>query len=188
MNHKSEYEAIKTDCRMWASIKNRCIECSNFNKKKANAQKHGFVPVEFIYQKNDCDGFDYCRSNLATTQNAPTTWAHRGKTMSQAPQRSQQWHEARKSKITGSVSGAMRPQSVHDTQKPLCAAGAWFSRARERVYRQHCHRIWQNHEPLALLGYINKTGNAVDEVGFLFTQCMTGLAQALTESLMMRLF
>ena len=41
----------------------------------------------------------------------------------------------------------------------------------------------QNHEPLALLGYINKTGNALMKSA-LFTQCMTGLAQTLTESLM----
>ena len=50
MNHKSEYEAIKkqiAECEQ--ALKNRCIECS----------KHGFVPVEFIYQKNDCLDYDW---------------------------------------------------------------------------------------------------------------------------------
>ena len=39
--------------------------------------------------------------------------------MSQAPQRSQQWHEARKSKITGSVSGAILGLNPYMTPKAV---------------------------------------------------------------------
>lgn len=64
MNHKQEYEAIKkqiAECEQ--ALKHRCIECSNFNKKKGECLKHGFVPVEFVYQKNECEGFDYLPFN-----------------------------------------------------------------------------------------------------------------------------
>lgn len=60
MNHKAEYEAIKkqiAECEQ--ALKNRCIECSNFNKKKGECLKHGFVPADFIYSKNDCEYWDW---------------------------------------------------------------------------------------------------------------------------------
>ena len=44
MNHKAEYEAIKkqiAECEQ--ELKNRCIECSNFNKKKGECLKHGIM-------------------------------------------------------------------------------------------------------------------------------------------------
>ena len=65
MNHKAEYEAIKkqiAECEQ--ALKNRCIECSNFNKKKGECLKHGFVPVEFIYSRNDCEYWDWLPFNF----------------------------------------------------------------------------------------------------------------------------
>ena len=109
--------------------------------------------------------------------------------MSQAPQRSQQWHEARKSKITGSVSGAIL------SLNPYMAPEAVMRRLVRDFHGQESEftgniatEYGQNHEPLALLGYINKTGNAVDEVGFCSPSVSTGLAQALTASSITRLF
>ena len=60
MNHQAEYEAIKkqlADCEK--SLKNRCIECSNYNPKTRQCLKHGDVPIEYVYQKNDCPGYDW---------------------------------------------------------------------------------------------------------------------------------
>ncbi len=60
MNHQAEYESIKKQiAELEQSLKNRCIECSNFNKKKNECIKHGFVPADFIYSKNDCEYWDY---------------------------------------------------------------------------------------------------------------------------------
>ena len=54
--------------------------------------------------------------------------------MSQAPQRSQQWHEARKSKITGSVSGAILGLNPYMTPEAVMRRLVRdFSRARERI-------------------------------------------------------
>ena len=60
MSHKAEYEAIKkqlADCEK--SLKNRCIECANYNPKTRQCLKHGFVPADFIYSKNDCEYWDW---------------------------------------------------------------------------------------------------------------------------------
>ena len=60
MNHKAEYEAIKkqlADCEK--SLKNRCIECANYNPKTRQCLKHGDVPTEYVYQRNDCPDFDF---------------------------------------------------------------------------------------------------------------------------------
>ena len=60
MSDKKEYESLLIQQKeIEQALKNRCIECVNYNKKNGECLKHGFVPVEFIYQKNDCDGFDY---------------------------------------------------------------------------------------------------------------------------------
>lgn len=60
MNHQAEYESIKKQiAELEQSLKNRCIECSNFNKKKNECFKHGFVPADFIYSKNDCEYWDW---------------------------------------------------------------------------------------------------------------------------------
>ena len=60
MNHQAEYESIKKQlAELEQSLKNRCIECSNFNKKKNECIKHGFVPADFIYSKNDCEYWDW---------------------------------------------------------------------------------------------------------------------------------
>jgi hypothetical protein len=61
MNHKAEYDTIKLKIvELNEALKNRCIECSNFNKKKGECIKHGFVPVEYVYQRNDCPEYDFC--------------------------------------------------------------------------------------------------------------------------------
>lgn len=60
MSHQAEYESIKKQlAELEQSLKNRCIECSNFNKKKNECIKHGFVPADFIYSKNDCEYWDW---------------------------------------------------------------------------------------------------------------------------------
>jgi hypothetical protein len=42
------------------ALKNRCIECANYNPKKRECLKHGDVPIEYVYQRNDCPDFDFC--------------------------------------------------------------------------------------------------------------------------------
>ncbi len=60
MSHQAEYESIKKQlAELEQSLKNRCIECSNFNAKKNECLKHGFVPADFIYSKNDCEYWDW---------------------------------------------------------------------------------------------------------------------------------
>ena len=92
--------------------------------------------------------------------------------MSQAPQkqaaqRSRQWHEARKSKITGSVSGAILGLNPYMTPEAVMRRLVRDCHGQESEFTGNIATEYgQNHEPLALLGYINKTGNAVDEVGF----------------------
>ena len=87
--------------------------------------------------------------------------------MSQAPQRSQQWHEARKSKITGSVSGAILGLNPYMAPEAVMRRLVRDFHGQESEFTGNIATEYgQNHEPLALLGYINKTGNAVDEVGF----------------------
>lgn len=92
--------------------------------------------------------------------------------MSQAPQkqaaqRSQQWHEARKSKITGSVSGAILGLNPYMTPDAVMRRLVRDFHGQESEFTGNIATEYgQNHEPLAMLGYINKTGNAVDEVGF----------------------
>lgn len=92
--------------------------------------------------------------------------------MSQAPQkqaaqRSRQWHEARKSKITGSVSGAILGLNPYMTPEAVMRRLVRDFHGQESEFTGNIATEYgQNHEPLAMLGYINKTGNAVDEVGF----------------------
>lgn len=77
MNHKSEYEAIKkqiAECEQ--ALKNRCIECSNFNKKKANAQSMALCLLSLFIRKMIVMDSIICRSNLATT---PKTRLQRGR-------------------------------------------------------------------------------------------------------------
>lgn len=87
--------------------------------------------------------------------------------MSQAPQRSQQWHEARKAKITGSVSGAILGLNPYMTPEAVMRRLVRDYHGQESEFTGNIATEYgQNHEPLALIDYINKTGNAVDEVGF----------------------
>lgn len=92
--------------------------------------------------------------------------------MSQAPQkqaaqRSHQWHEARKSKITGSVSGAILGLNPYMTPEAVMRRLVRDFHGQESEFTGNIATEYgQNHEPLALIDYINKTGNAVDEVGF----------------------
>ncbi len=60
MSHQSEYESIKKQiAELEQSLKNRCIECSNFNKKKNECIKHGCIPRDVVYEKNDCPDYDF---------------------------------------------------------------------------------------------------------------------------------
>ena len=50
MSDKQEYDALKLKLiEVQESLKHRCVECSNFNAKKNECFKHGFVPADFIY-------------------------------------------------------------------------------------------------------------------------------------------
>lgn len=60
MSDKQEYEALKLKLiEIEEALKHRCVECSNFNAKKNECLKHGFVPESFIYTKNDCEQYDF---------------------------------------------------------------------------------------------------------------------------------
>lgn len=60
MNAKQEYEALlKQQNQVNQALKNRCIECGNYNKKTGDCLRHGQVPNDFIYQKNECEDWDY---------------------------------------------------------------------------------------------------------------------------------
>ena len=60
MSDKQEYEALKLKLiEIEEALKHRCVECSNFYTKKNECFKHGFVPADFIYTKNDCEQYDF---------------------------------------------------------------------------------------------------------------------------------
>ena len=60
MSHQSEYESIKKQlAELEQSLKNRCIECANYNPKTRQCLKHGDVPTEYVYQRNDCPEWDW---------------------------------------------------------------------------------------------------------------------------------
>ncbi len=60
MSDKQEYEALKLKLiEIEEALKHRCVECSNFNAKKNECFKHGFVPADFIYSRNDCEYWDW---------------------------------------------------------------------------------------------------------------------------------
>jgi putative phage-type endonuclease len=87
--------------------------------------------------------------------------------MSQAPQRSQQWHEARKAKITGSVSGAILGLNPYMTPDAVMRRLVRDYHGQESEFTGNIATEYgQLNEPMALLGFINKYGYAVDEVGF----------------------
>lgn len=87
--------------------------------------------------------------------------------MSQAPQRSRQWHEARKSKITGSVSGAILGLNPYMTPEALIRRMVRDAHGLDSEFTGNIATEYGSmHEPLAMLDYTNKTGYAVNEVGF----------------------
>lgn len=60
MSDKQEYDALKIKLiEIKEALKHRCVECSNFNAKKNECLKHGLVPADFIYSKNDCEYWDW---------------------------------------------------------------------------------------------------------------------------------
>ena len=60
MSDKQEYEALKLKLiEIEEALKHRCIECSNFNKKKNECIKHGCIPRDVVYEKNDCPDYDF---------------------------------------------------------------------------------------------------------------------------------
>ena len=60
MIHQAEYESIKKQiAELEQSLKNRCIKCANYNPKTRQCLKHGDVPTEYVYQRNDCPEWDW---------------------------------------------------------------------------------------------------------------------------------
>lgn len=60
MSDKQEYEALKLKLiEIEEALKHRCIECANYNPKTRQCLKHGDVPTEYVYQRNDCPEWDW---------------------------------------------------------------------------------------------------------------------------------
>lgn len=60
MSDKQEYEALKLKLiEIEEALKHRCVECSNFNAKKNECFKHGCIPRDVVYEKNDCPDYDF---------------------------------------------------------------------------------------------------------------------------------
>ena len=82
-------------------------------------------------------------------------------------QNTKEWHAARVGKLTASRAGAAL--GVNPWQKPddLIRAMVREAHGAEPEFVGNVATQWgQNHEPLAVLDYMNETGNVVDDAGF----------------------
>lgn len=83
-------------------------------------------------------------------------------------QRSNEWFAARKGRVTGSVVGAVLGVSPNLTPKQLMRRLVRDWHGVESEFKGNIATEYGTlHEPLAMLDYTNKTGNAIHEVGFL---------------------
>jgi putative phage-type endonuclease len=82
-------------------------------------------------------------------------------------QRSQEWHKQRVGKITGSVAGAALGVNPYMTQEALIRRMVRDAYGLDSEFTGNIATEYGSmNEPLAMLGYTLKTGNAVNEVGF----------------------
>jgi len=85
-----------------------------------------------------------------------------------AAQRSADWHEQRKGRITGSVVGAALGVNPYMTPDALIRRLVRLWHGAESEFNGNIATEYGTlHEPIAIMDYINKTGNVIDEVGFI---------------------